>query len=174
MIPLFFGLTAANLLMLTLVFALGLVAVGPEAEPTQWYGVHIALAIAAGLLAAFVHVAIYTYFMATSKWLRAAADKCGLDLEQFVRPALDRKRRVFPIAIGAVVLTMITMFAGAGADSTFVPLWPSEVHLALAAITLPAHGLAAIFEYRMITAQGQLMDDVLARVNPETPQPATS
>lgn len=178
MLAIFFGLTAANLLMLTGVFALGLGAVGPESVPTGLYPLHVALGIVAGLFATFTHVAVYTYFMATSKWLRAAADKAGLDLETIVAPALARKRRAFPVALGAVVLTMIAMFAGAGADPTVRPWWPGEVHLALAAMALAGHGLAALAEYRLIQGQSALMDRAIAELGitpddpPSTPETA--
>src|SRR5689334_4317384 len=114
---LFLGLTAANLLLLSMVFGLGLFATD-AGKPTSLYSYHISLAIAAGLMTLLAHLAVYTYFMATSRWLQAATDKANLDPQTYAAPALAGKRRVFPLAMAAIIFTMLTMFAGAGADPT--------------------------------------------------------
>jgi hypothetical protein len=165
MIPLFLGLSAANLLLLAIVFGLGLFAVDPAGKATTMYGYHLVMGFAAGLLTALAHLAVYTYFMATSKWLNAAADKAGLDPARYVSPALARKRRVLPVALGAIGVTMLAMFAGAAADPTVRPWWPAEVHLATAALAIAANALGALMEYRLIRDQGALMDLALAVFN---------
>lgn len=166
MIPLFLGLHAANLIVMSIVFVLGLGATsGPEHRPTDLYAYHLAMGLAAGLLTTLAHLTVYTYFMGTSKWLHAAADKAGLDLHRFVVPAQQRKKYSLRYAMAAIVLTMVTMFAGAGADPTVHPLWPAEAHLALAAITILGNAFCAVGEYRLIRQQGRLMDDALAVVN---------
>jgi hypothetical protein len=164
MIPLFLGLTAANLLLLGVVFVLGLGAID-GGRPTGLYAYHISLAIAAGLMTALTHVAGYMYFMATSKWLRAATDKAALNPAAYAEPAAVNKRRVLPLVMGAIVATMLAMFAGAAADPTMNAWWPGEVHLAVAAIAIGVNALGAVGEYRLIRAQGKLMDEALIEVN---------
>ena len=164
MIPLFLGLTIANLLLLVVVFVLGF-GTFHEGKPTDHYAYHISLAIAAGLMAVLVHVVAYMYFMATSKWLRAATDKAGLDPAAFALPAMSNKRRVLPLVMGAIVMTMLAMFAGAGADPTVNPWWPGELHMVVAAAAIAANALCAAGEFRMIRTQGRLMDEALAVVN---------
>jgi len=162
---LFLGLTAANLLLLSIVFGLGLFATDAADQPTWIYSYHIALAIAAGMMTLLTHLAVYTYFMATSRWLQAATDKANLDPNAYAAPALAAKKRVLPLAMTAIVLTMLTMFAGAGADPTLRRLWPAEVHLAIAALAVAANALCAALEFRLIKAQGRLMDGALAILN---------
>lgn len=172
MIPLFLGLTVANVTLLAAVFIMGLSAIDIEGGATAWYAYHVAAGIATGLVAVLTHVVVYTYFMATTKWLAAATDKVGLDEQRFVRPAQRRKSRQFAVMMAVVGVTMLTMFAGAGADSTLSPLWPAQVHLVLAMIAIAANVLAALVEYQLINAQGALMDHALAQVNqPRTHEP---
>jgi len=165
MIAIFIGLTASNLLLLGAVFGIGLFVADGRGHPGALYEYHLGLGIAAGLMATLTHMAIYMYFMATTKWLGAAADKVGLDLAQFVQPAERRKRHAFSLVMTAIVMTMLTMFAGAGADPPRGALWPAEVHLVLAAVTVAVHLAVAAGEYRLITRQGTLMDQGLAAVN---------
>jgi hypothetical protein len=165
MIPLFIGLSAANLLLLLAVFGLGFFAVDSAHHATALYTYHISLGIAAGLMATLTHLAFYTYFMATSRGLVAATDKANLPRERYAIPAFTGKRRALPVAMAAVMLTMLAMFAGAGADSTMRPWWPTEVHLTAAGIALAANALGAAVELAMIRAQGRLMDGALAELN---------
>ncbi len=161
MIALLLGLSIANLLLLTGTFMLGLGAIDAAEMPTDLYPLHIVLAIAAGLFAVLAHLSAYTYFMATCKWLGAAADRAALDPAVHVEPGRHRKRRVFTAAMAAVAITMFTMFAGAGADPTVGRLWPSQVHLTLALLALIANALAALVELRHVQRQGRLIDRTL-------------
>ncbi len=165
MISLFLGLHTANLLLLSLAFGLGLFAVDPAQQPTAVYGYHQALGIGAGLMATLVHMAVFVYFMATTKWLEAATDKADLDATRFIAPSLSRKARVFAVAMAAIVITMLTMFAGAGADPAARPLWPGEVHLVMAALAIMVNLASAMAEYHYIRAQSSLMDEALAILN---------
>jgi hypothetical protein len=164
MIPLFLGLTAANLILLTLVFGVGRFAVA-DGVPTGLYYFHVALGIATGMIATLTHLVVYTYFMATSRWLQAAANKANLDLNRFVVPALTRKSRALPVVMAAVAAVMLTMFSGAAADSTVRPWWPGEVHLVTGAFAIGINILCAAIEYRLIRGQGDLMDQALVAVN---------
>ncbi len=160
MIPLFLGLTAANLVVLCTAFGFGWFAVDASGEATGVYDTHMLLGIGAGLLATMTHMTVFTYFMATSKWLQAATDKAGCGLERFVGPALSRKRRAFGVSMLAVVLTMAAMFAGAGADPTMMNrLWPGEVHLMAAAVAIAVNAFAAVGEFSLIKRQGVAVDE---------------
>ena len=165
MIPLFIGLSAANLLLLSAVFGIGLFTFDAAGKSTQLYSYHIAMGIVAGMTTLLDHLSVYTYFMATSRWLQAATDKANLDPAAFAAPALAAKKRAFPVAMAAVAVTMLTMFAGAGADPTVHPLWPAEVHLTLGALAILVNMLCAALEYKFIRAQGRLMDGALGILN---------
>ena len=171
MIPLFLGLTIANLALLCSVFIMGLFVVDHTGEVTGMYNWHLPLGIAAGLMVALTHTSVYMYHMATSRWLEAASDKAGVEPRRWVEPALNRKRKVFFLFIASIVMVMLAMFAGALVDPTVNPLWPGEVHMIVALAALAVNVSAAVSEYRHIRAQGRLMDDALAVLN--QPQPAS-
>ncbi len=165
MIPLFLGLTAANLSLLLGVFTLGLFVVDHTGSVTNSHSLHLLLGVCAGLLCALTHVGVYMYHMATARWLQAATDKVGMDPMRWAAPALARKRKVFAVVMSAIVITMLTMFAGAGADPTAGRWWPGEVHLMMGVLAIAMNVSAAISEYRHIRAQGAMMDDALAVLN---------
>ena len=160
MIYLFGGLTAANLLLLATVFTLGPGAIDAQGEPTKLYEVHLLFGVAAGLMCALVHVTVFTYFVATSKWLADAADKAALEEAQYVAPSLQRKLRAFLLAMAAFGITFVTMIAGAGGDPTMRLLWPGGIHFMLAAATLVMNLLCALGEYHLIRRQGALISRV--------------
>jgi len=165
MFPLFLGLTIANLLLLVTVFVLGLFVVDHHDEVTRAYDWHIPLGIAAGLMIALTHVAIYMYHMATARWLEAASDKAGQPMSRWVVPALARKRRVFFLMMAAIGSGMLAMFSGALADPTVNPLLSGEVHMIAGIITLAVNFAVALSEAQHIQAQGKLMDDALSTIN---------
>lgn len=170
MIPLFLGLTLANLLSLLMVFVLGLDA-KVAGEPTASYEKHVAMAVFAGLLAVAVHVIVYTYFMATTKWLAAATDKAGLDAKVFIDLPQRRKKQVLLMVLGAVSLTMATMFAGAATD---IGRAPQGLHLTLACILLLGHSSIAWLEFQAIRRQGRIMDAALAILNQDPSRSSSS
>lgn len=168
MTPLFFGLTAANLIILAIVFTLGLTAAGAGDGTSSLYTYHLAFGFTAGLMVLLTHLAVYVYFMATTKWLAAATDKVGFDPQRFSIPAQKAKRRSFVLVMSIITVTMLTMFAGAGADVTITRLWPGELHLALAVIAMAANLFGALAEYQIIRNQSRLMDEAVALVTGDT------
>ncbi len=162
MIPLFLGLTLANLLMLSGAFALGLAArhLGDGADA---YAAHLAMGLGAALGTAMTHCVVYTYFMATTKWLEAASDKAGLDRQRFVLQAKAAKSRSFRFVMLAILSTMVTAFGGAATDT--VPGWPAHLHITLASVAILTNGLCARAEWLLIRARQALMDEALARIN---------
>ena len=162
MIPLFLGLTAVNLLSLTAVFVVGLALNDAGGEAASLYTMHVMLGILAGLACALTHVAVFTYFMATTKWLGAATVKASLDESSFVADSLRRKGRAFVLAMVAIVATTVTMIGGAGADKAVSPLWTPQLHLLAGALTIALNFLCAIGEYKLIAVQGRQMDEAAA------------
>ncbi|MBI1338238.1 MAG: hypothetical protein GC164_14950 [Phycisphaera sp.] len=165
MVTLFIGLVVANLLVLCTNFVLGLGAVGADNLPTAVYRYHIALGIGAGLMVTLTHVVVYTYFMGTSKWLQAATDKAGISPGKFAQPGARAKRKAFPLIMTPILVTMVAMFAGAGADPTAGAVWSGQVHLFIAAVAIVVNIGAHLLEFRAIKAQGARMDEALATLN---------
>lgn len=166
MIPLFLGLTFANLTILLITFGMGLLAVDRALQRPTWvFEYHLWIGFVAGLMSLLTHIAVFMYFMATSRWLRAACEKAGLSLQTFVEPALKRKTSALMAAMSAIGVTMLTMFAGGGVLHPTRPLWPAEAHLTLATVTITVHILCALVQFRLIRAQSHLMDSALEKVN---------
>jgi hypothetical protein len=165
MASLFIGMTVANLLLLCTVFGMGLYVIGADGKPTGVYAYHISLAIAATFVTLGTHVGVFMYFMATCKWLQAATDKAALDVQRFITPAFENKRRVFACLMAPIVVVMLASFAGAGADPALAPLWSPKVHLAVAAAAIVVNLFAAMLEFKFIKAQGRLMEDALTILN---------
>ncbi len=172
MISLFLGLGTANLLLLSMTFGLGLFATDGGHEPTGIFAYHITIGIASGLMTALTHTAVYTYLMATSKWLHAAADKAALPPEQYVAPAYARKRRAMVVCMGAIGVTVMAMFAGAASDPAApIAWWPKGGHLILAVLALAVNAIAMAKQFTLIREQGTLMDRALAILNAFTTPP---
>ena len=144
---------------------MGFGAVDAAGHATSWYAFHIALAIAAGMLTVAVHVATYTYFMATSRWIQAAGDKGNLPAAEFTAPAFGNKKKVIVPVMTAIAAIMIAMFAGAAADPTMIPWLSGQVHLVIAATAIAINVICALAEFRLIRRQGAIMDRALAILN---------
>jgi hypothetical protein len=157
MIPLFLGLTALNLLCLGTAAALGY-AFGGTARGGQ----HILAGAVAAMVCCGVHCVVFTYFVATAKWVQHAIDVRRLD------PALAAATRsfraqAFPAAIGAIAAVLLAAFSGAAADNYHgeAGTW----HHALVLVALAINAFAAVIEYRAIARNGRLIDRVLEKIN---------
>ncbi len=170
MISLFLGLSTANVLLLGCVFGLGLFATDAAAKPTGVYVLHVSMAIAAGLMTTLTHVGVYTYFMATHKWLLAATHKADLDHARFVAPPLARKARALKLALAGIGATLLAMFAGAATDPTLPSRWvPAPLHLASGLAAVAINGISALAQFPIVRQQSQLIDEALAILNHPSP-----
>jgi MFS family permease len=156
MVSLFLGLTVANVVGLVAALVLGYVARGDEG----WRGYHLLAGVLAALLCIGVHCVVFTYFIATAKWVRHAVEVKHLD-ESLIAPTRSFKVMAFPAAL----LAMLAVFAAAclGAAHDAYGLARAWHHLAaLGAVVVNV--TAAAVELRAIGRNGRLIDDVLARV----------
>lgn len=156
MLSLFLALSAFNLLLLLLTAALGYVYGGSDV--TQW---HALAGIVATMTCCAVHCVVFTYFIATAKWVQHAVMVKGLD------PALAAPTRSFKLqAFPAALLAMLTVFAAAifGAARVSYGVSPTYHH-ALAWIAVATNALVAVTEYRAIARNGALIDRILAQIN---------
>lgn len=171
MIPLFLGLTLANLIILCLVAGQGFASVGSTGEAGITH-VHVVLGVASGFMSVMTHVVVYMYHMATSRWLRAATHKLVIGDDRFVDPAFARKRKVMIFVMPTILLSMVNLFVGAAADAGSNTGSMGQVHTVLAMVTIAVNFAAAVGEFACIRGQGRLMDDALAELNrPDLNQP---
>jgi integral membrane sensor domain MASE1 len=157
MIPLFIGLTLVNLLGLCTAGALGYAsrhgyAVGP------W---HILAGAMAALTSCGVHCVVFTYFIATAKWVQHAVSVKHLD-PALATPTRSFRAQAFPAALLAMASVILTAFVGAAADN-YHGRWHAWHH-GLAIAALATNVLVALVEYRAIDRNARLIDGVLARI----------
>ena len=156
MLSLFLALTGFNLLCLLLTAALGYAYGGSEV--TQW---HALAGVAATITCCAVHCVVFTYFIATAKWVRQAVIVKQLD-PSLVAPTRSFKLQAFPAAL----LAMVTVFAAAlfGAARVSYGVSPTYHHV-VAWIAVVTNVLVAVTEYRAIARNGRLIDGILALIN---------
>src|SRR3954453_20692263 len=99
MIPLFLGLTLVNLLCLGVAAGLGFAHNRP---------MHVLSGALATLVCCGVHCVVFTYFIATAKWIQHAVLVKKLDAK-FVATTRSFKMQAFPAAL----LAMASVFAAA-------------------------------------------------------------
>lgn len=156
MLPLFLGISVVNLLGLVVVGALGYGVRGGR----DWGTYHQLGGVLATLTCCAVHCIVFTYFIATAKWMRHAIDVKRLD-PALADPTRSFKAQAFPaalLAIGVVFLTAV--FGAARVGYGVSPLWHHV--LAVAAVVVNA-GVAAL-EYRAIVRNGALIESILDRL----------
>ena len=155
MIPLFIGLALVNLLCLAAAAALGY---------TRSSEIGAALHMLAGVIATFlccaVHCIVFTYFIATAKWIQHAVTVKHLNTA-LVDPTRSFKAQAFPAALLAMGVVFATAALGAATDSYGMR---SYWHHALAIAALAINLIVAWIEFRAISRNGQLVDQVLAEI----------
>ncbi|MDQ3441509.1 MAG: hypothetical protein M3478_14290 [Planctomycetota bacterium] len=156
MLSLFLALTGFNLLCLLLTAALGYALGGSEV--TQW---HALAGVVATITCCAVHCVVFTYFVATAKWVRHAVAVKQLD-PSLVAPTRSFKLQAFPAAL----LAMVAVFAAAlfGAARVSYGVSPTYHHV-VAWIAVVTNVLVAVTEYRAIARNGRLIDGILAQIN---------
>ena len=171
MIPLFLGLTLVNLLCLGTATALGYMSLSDGGESK---GIHILAGALGTLVCVGVHCVVFTYFIATAKWVQHAILVKNLDAA-LAGPTRSFKRQAFPAALAAMGIVFATAVLGAARDNYGIPrIW----HHGFAIAALIVNVIVAAVEYRAIVRNGALIDSVLAQIHASAadaaPPPATS
>jgi hypothetical protein len=158
MVVLFIALTALNLLFLGT--AMGLAYLGRGHPLGHW---HVLIGALAGIVCCGVHSVVFTYFIATAKWIQHAVAVKQLN-PALVAPTRSFKAQAFPAALLAIATVLAAAFSGAATDNRMLsPGW----HHVLAWLALVANALVAVVEYRAIVRNGALVDRVLEQIVPE-------
>ena len=155
MIPLFVGLSLVNLLCLGVTMALGYWA------PATQRHLHILAGALTTIVCCGVHCVVFTYFIATAKWVQHAVAVKRLD-PALTTPTRSFKRQAFPAALLAMASVFLAAVLGAARDNYATPLiW----HHATAIFAVLVNLAVSAVEYRAIARNGRLIDIVLARIN---------
>lgn len=129
---------------------------GLAVEDERGFAFHFAVGLIATLGLCLCHCVVFTYFMATSKMMILAVDDAGLDPARVVE-VRSLKLRAFRRAVTGIIAAMVTAFAGAYA--TDHAGW-TRPHLAAALLSLGVQAVVFTGEYRVIAANGLLMDRI--------------
>src|SRR5947207_4679718 len=147
MLPLFLALTLFNLLCLSITTALGY-GVSHGHPWGQWH--QLAGAIST-IICCGVHCVVFSYFIATSKWVRHAIVVKNLE-PTLITPTRSFKAQAFPAALIAMALVFVTAVAGA---ATFSYRLRPTTHHVLALLSLATNAICAFVEYRAIAGNGR-------------------
>src|SRR5690242_13501934 len=109
MIPLFLGFSAANILCLAVTAALGY---GVSSGRHSWSTYHQLAGVLATIVCCGVHCVVFTYFVATAKWVQHAILVKQLDIA-LAEPTRSFKAHAFPAALLAMASVCLAAFIGA-------------------------------------------------------------
>src|ERR1051325_11080468 len=118
MIPLFVGVSLVNLLCLGVTLGLGYIGVASPAARN----LHVLAGALAALVCCGVHCVVFTYFIATAKWIQHAIAVKRLDPE-LLAPTRSFKMLAFPAALAAMASVFLAAIFGAARDNYMTPLW---------------------------------------------------
>ncbi|MEX0703668.1 MAG: hypothetical protein WD069_16345 [Planctomycetales bacterium] len=131
---------------------------------------HLLTALAGLLFVALVHAVVLTYFMGTGRWIEETSRAYQLG-EQWLAESRVLKHRTVPPMVLCLVLLILTAAFGAGADPAsavrfgdWLGLGPGTIHFLLAATTVGVNLVVNLLEYAALDRNGQLVDEVVARV----------
>ncbi len=151
MIPLFIGLSLANLMCLCVAAWLGY---------THHRSMHVLAGALATLACCGVHCVVFTYFIATAKWVQHAVLVKRLD-PALALPTRSFKMQAFPAALLAMGSVFLAAVLGAARDNEMIsPRW----HWIPALVAIGVNVAVIFIEYRAIARNGLLIDSILAKV----------
>jgi hypothetical protein len=151
MIPLFLGLSLVNVLCLCVAAWLGY---------THHRSMHVLSGALATLVCCGVHCVVFTYFIATAKWVQHAVLVKKLD-PALVLPTRSFKMQAFPAALLAMASVFLAAVLGAARDNEMLrATW----HWVPALLAIAVNFVVVFIEYRAIERNGRLIDSILAKV----------
>jgi hypothetical protein len=165
MTRIFTTLAAVNALALVVSFILGVwskLGDGVRQPDGAIYLLHFTIGLLAAIVTLLVHCIIFTYFLGTGRWVKEVKLAYKLPDEPHAKLTRELKRRTFPPALFAMLITIAAAAAGAGAQ---LQEWPWGVHGTLATLALVVNGWAFWVEYRDVRINARVILDVLDEVN---------
>jgi hypothetical protein len=167
MTRIFLALASAETVALVASFLLGIVSHlrhGSQHGDESIYLVHFTVGLSTVIGSLLVHCIIFTYFLGTGRWVKEV--KLAYRLPDAPLPLLTRelKRRTFPPALAAMLVTIAAAASGAGAQQQ-LPQWPWQLHAGLSMAALVVNLWAFRLEYRNIAQNVGVIASVLEEVD---------
>lgn len=171
MTRIFLTLASVSTLLLVTVFFIGL-NIGdarlPESQGlVSW---HMMLALTGLVFATLVHALVFTYFMGTGRWMEDVSKAYELQTH-WGSESQKLKYRILPLMSFCFVMLLVTVGFGAAADPAskmgfegFAGLKPATCHMLVAITTVTVNFLANIYEFQALERNGNLVNEVMAKV----------
>jgi hypothetical protein len=159
--------TLATLLASALIvsFVLGVASqMSPSAAGSgdSLYLMHFRIGLLTALGALLVHCLIFTYFLGTGRWVKEVGIAYKLPDKPLPFVTRELKRKTFPPALAAMLVTIACAAAGAGLQHKE---WPWLIHGGLAVAALLVNFWAFRLEYRNVKRNAKVIEDVLNEVD---------
>jgi hypothetical protein len=126
------------------------------------YLIHFCLGLFTAIAILLVHSIIFTYFLGTGRWVKEVGIAYQLPDEPLPKLTRELKRKVFPPALGAMLIGIATAAAGGGRQHSD---WHWSIHLTLAMVTLVFNLWAFRREYHCVSTNAAVIDAVLDEVD---------
>jgi phosphoglycerol transferase MdoB-like AlkP superfamily enzyme len=164
MARIFTTLAVIIILSLAASIAVGFLSMSLEVSETKKdiFLVHFFLGLGTTLVILLVHCIIFTYFLGTGRWVKEVGLAYRLRDEHLPKLTRELKRQTFPPALFAMLIAITTVAAGAG---TQLQEWPWHIHASLAFLTLFINVWAFRVEWRNLTTNAQVIQEVLSEVD---------
>ena len=155
----------------TLAFAIGM-SIGDATQRAAQTIVsyHLLAGLGALIFTSLVHAIVLTYFMGTGRWLEETTTAYRLSWN-FYQESKVLKYRTILLMLVCFVLLIATGAFGAAADPAspvgFRGAWGfsgGAIHLTLALLTWGFNLLVNVYQFRVLTRNGEIVDAVLAEV----------
>jgi hypothetical protein len=155
-----------NLCALLAAFLVGTISklTGAPDEPNSLLpSIHFYLGLFSVLSTLAVHCfLVFIYFLGTGRWVKEVAIAYSLPDEPLPKLTRELKRRTFPVALLAMLVPIGAAATGVAASRKE---WPWQLHALLAAATVLINLWAFFVEYRNVSINAGILDDVMGEVN---------
>ena len=158
-------LAPLNWLTLLAAFGVGLASTamgGLQRADISIYVMHFLLGLCAVLFTLFVHCLIFIYFLGTGRWVKEVALAYGIADAPLPKLTRELKRSTFPPALFAMLTPIAAAAAGAAVQWRD---WNWTVHFTLAVATLAVNAWAFWVEYRNVSINATIIEDVMREVD---------
>jgi len=124
---------------------------------------HMVVGLASAVFTLMLHCLIFTYFLGTGRWVKEVAAVYQLPDHQFPKQTREFKRVVFPPALFAMLGAIAAVATGAGAQTASESFW-GLAHPIMAIVVLALNAWAYWVEYRIVSANARVIDQVMVEV----------
>lgn len=145
-----------------LVGALSKLRLMPHSYDASSSMLHFLLGLFSAIGCLLVHCLIFTYFLGTGRWVKEVGLAYELPDVPYPRLTRELKRRTFPPALSAMLVSIAAVASGAGQRTD---VWPWFVHGLLATATLIVNVWAFVIEYRNVRINAGVLEAVLIEVD---------